>query len=125
MRDKKQHAEYTKQWRINNAQRVKDYEIANKDRRKLNSMKSILKNKYGITIEIYEKMYSTQNVCCAICGEHREMHTSNLAVDHNHDTNEIRGLLCKRCNLLLGSVKDDVQILKNAITYLIKNRKAG
>jgi len=79
--------------------------------------------KYGITIETYDKMSESQNNCCAICGESRDNFKTNFAVDHNHETNEVRGLLCGKCNLILGYANDNIPILENAIKYL--NCKKG
>jgi DNA-directed RNA polymerase subunit RPC12/RpoP len=58
-----------------------------------------------------------QNYKCAICG--RIVNTS-APLDHNHTTGEVRGVLCNKCNLLLGMAKDDIDILKSAIEYLQK-----
>jgi Recombination endonuclease VII len=59
--------------------------------------------KYGVTVEWYNAKLIEQRGCCAICGL-PESSTSKhgkkkrLAVDHDHDTNEARGLLCENCN---------------------------
>ena len=82
-----------------------------------------LKHKFGITKEIYDKLVEKQNGNCAICQEpetskHRDGKIRRLAVDHDHETNKIRGLLCNRCNKGLGIFKDDVLLLFAAYTYL-------
>jgi len=59
-----------------------------------------------------------QNYSCAICGIQEEELTKKLAVDHNHETNIVRGLLCNGCNLGLGQFKDSVVLLSFAIEYL-------
>ena len=76
--------------------------------------KSMLKHKYGLTHEDYERMYQAQDGRCAICKQPFD----NLCVDHNHKTGRVRGLLCVPCNAALGSFKDDVQHLRRAILYL-------
>lgn len=74
---------------------------------------------YGITNESYEEMLAEQGGGCAICGARRFNRISDrLAVDHNHNTGHPRGLLCGRCNLVLGMVRDSAEVLKNAIRYL-------
>jgi hypothetical protein len=77
---------------------------------------------YGITTEFYNDMFSKQNGKCAICGSEKVCHTStrqtNLYVDHNHKTGKIRGLLCYRCNQLLGRVEDNTELLEKAIQYI-------
>lgn len=70
---------------------------------------------YGITLMDYEAMLESQSGGCAICGGTEKI---NLAVDHCHETGKIRGLLCSKCNLLLGRANDDPTILANAIKYL-------
>jgi hypothetical protein len=90
-----------------------------KEKRK-NKNKNLLKN-YGITIEIYNQQFETQNGCCAICGKHQSLLKKSLAVDHNHVTGKIRKLLCNNCNILLGMAEDSPALLENAITYLQEN----
>ncbi len=70
-----------------------------------------LKCYYNITIEDFEQMYKEQDGVCAICGN-PEMNRL-LAVDHDHKTNEIRGLLCTRCNLSLEWYLDFQKSIKN------------
>ena len=80
--------------------------------------------KYGLTIDQYNEKLKNQNEVCAICGEKEtsvDPKTSGarrLAVDHCHDTNKIRSLLCWRCNATIGKVKEDVELLKKMIAYL-------
>lgn len=72
----------------------------------------------GITpLQLVEK-YEQQNNCCEICKLKIEL--SESAIDHNHETGEFRGILCKQCNRALGMFKDNSQILKNAVDYLEK-----
>jgi hypothetical protein len=82
--------------------------------------RSWLKQKYGITPEDYETMLINQSYACAICQE-RETHrkgSSRFAVDHDHITGEVRGLLCDGCNVGLGRFKDDPMLLQSATQYL-------
>ncbi len=85
-----------------------------------------LKKNFGITLETYNKMSTQQDHLCNICKkpESTVNGASNkiqkLAVDHNHITGKIRGLLCAECNLALGKFKEDISILTNAIEYLRK-----
>lgn len=79
---------------------------------------------YGITILNYEEILEKQNNVCAICGgtgTERADHSKskcNLVVDHCHNTNKVRGLLCHTCNTALGQFKDSKQLLQKAIEYL-------
>lgn len=53
---------------------------------------------------------------CEICGG-----TKKICYDHDHKTSKFRGWLCSRCNLYLGGVKDNIELLNKMITYLVKN----
>lgn len=76
-----------------------------------------LKKIYGVAAEEYDRLLQIQEGRCAICRDRPV--NRQLAVDHNHQTGQIRGLLCKRCNHdLLGSARDSVEVLERAICYL-------
>jgi hypothetical protein len=81
---------------------------------------SKLKCLFGLTIEQYAMMSVKQNGVCAICGRPplREGKECCLDVDHDHATGQIRGLLCKGCNLMLGNAQDNPGILRKAAEYL-------
>ncbi|HBY20737.1 MAG TPA: hypothetical protein DEG71_06980 [Clostridiales bacterium] len=66
-----------------------------------------------MTIDDYNNMYENQSGNCLICGEHRE----KLCVDHDHKTDEVRGLLCSRCNSGLAYI-DDTTYLNLALGYI-------
>lgn len=87
------------------------------------------RSKYGITLEEYEERYEAQGGLCAICrrpqaaprkkpGKAVRRPAPRLAVDHNHDTGQVRGLLCANCNhKLIGRWKDPA-VLRAAADYL-------
>jgi nitrate/TMAO reductase-like tetraheme cytochrome c subunit len=82
-----------------------------------------LLRKHEITVEVYEEMFERQSGKCKICGTTDPGHKRKyLAVDHNHETGDIRGLLCYQCNLGLGHFQDDTAILQKAILYLSTNQ---
>ncbi len=85
------------------------------------------KTTYGISVEQVRQMAVEQSDLCGICGkpEHRKLkgQTKRLAVDHNHQTGEVRGLLCSDCNRALGMFKDDTDILLKAVEYLRANER--
>lgn len=63
--------------------------------------------KYNITPEEYERLFEAQGGLCAICRQSETIKTGagalrRLAVDHDHATDRVRGLLCYRCNSALG-----------------------
>ena len=69
--------------------------------------------KYGISLDARDAMILGRGSRCDICGDVADLH-----VDHDHDTDEIRGMLCFNCNVALGYMKDDVVRLQGAIDYL-------
>jgi hypothetical protein len=74
---------------------------------------------YGLDPEGYDSLLEKQGGVCAICGEPGQTWAErNLHVDHDHDTNEVRGLLCGRCNVAIGLLGDSVESLSKAIDYL-------
>jgi len=79
-----------------------------------------LKTKFGITAEKYYEMVESQQGLCAIC--HKPPNGRRLDVDHHHVSSEVRGLLCRSCNLALGQFKDDVGILLSAVEYLKRDK---
>ena len=83
-----------------------------------------LKANYGITPEDYSYLYEFQQFGCAIC----RMPFDKLHVDHNHKTGEVRGLLCVKCNVVLGHIENDEDLISKCIEYLKRTtwrKKAG
>lgn len=82
-----------------------------------------LKQRYGITVDEYHAIIASQNFACAICEveipdklEYKGKRP--VAVDHNHETGEVRGILCSSCNLVLGYARENTHTLYKAIVYL-------
>jgi hypothetical protein len=75
--------------------------------------------KYDLTVEQYEAMFAAQGGVCAICGEECKTRY-RLAVDHNHETGENRGLLCQGCNFGIGHFSESVDRMQSAIQYIEK-----
>ena len=76
------------------------------------------KRLYGISIEEYDKLHRQQNGLCVICHKPEIWHFKKLSIDHDHKTGKIRGLLCQRCNTLLGMSEDSADRLRAAASYL-------
>lgn len=95
-----------------------------KNRNALPEMKTKYKEKhllqtYNLTLSELEFLKVQQKYKCAICGTHEDdCSRKTLFVDHNHNTGEIRGLLCSQCNSALGLMYDNPDILMKAIQYL-------
>ena len=85
----------------------------------LMSRRSLLKNKYGLTLAGYEAMLFKQDGKCAICGSTSPGPTEkHFHIDHDHVTGQVRGLLCELCNVGLGHFGDSPERLEMAAIYL-------
>lgn len=77
-----------------------------------------LKRAYGIDEFFFDSLLKKQSRRCAICSDR-----TKLVVDHCHKTKIIRGLLCCRCNSMIGMAKESKRILREAIAYLVAWKK--
>ena len=77
---------------------------------------SRLKINFGITPEDYDRMFEAQRGICKICG--KKNGKRRLVVDHCHNTDKVRGLLCGKCNRGIGYLNDSIELLEAAIRYL-------
>ena len=84
---------------------------------------SRIKAQYGLTEEDYKRLLVLQAGVCAVCQTSCST-GKRLAVDHDHASGRIRGLLCTSCNNGLGRFKDDPKLLIRAADYLKAARKA-
>lgn len=79
-----------------------------------------LRRTFGLTLDEYDALLAAQDGECAICGNPPQ-DGQFLHVDHNHETGDIRGLLCVRCNNALGQLREDVAVAQRAVEYLEAN----
>jgi lipopolysaccharide biosynthesis glycosyltransferase len=96
--------EKNREWREKNP---KSYKMSQRRQRR--------KREYGVSDEDYSNMLIAQSDCCAIC---KVSIGWEAAVDHCHKTGKVRGLLCNTCNTGIGMLKDDVEVIQNAVYYL-------
>lgn len=83
-----------------------------------------IKAKYGMSLEDYEVMFEAQGRVCAICGtDNPHNRWKVFAIDHCHETGEIRGLLCNKCNRGIGLLDDDPDRLTAAADYLLRHKE--
>ena len=87
------------------------------DKAKYNSWARQLKRNYNITSDDYNRMFEEQNGVCSGCKKPNPSGTK-FCVDHDHQTGQVRGLLCGPCNRALGLVKDEISTLLNLVNYL-------
>jgi len=147
MTSKEKNAEYSRRWRKRNPEKYRDavHKWRTKNPEKVRAMEARrvsyhreymrewkkrhydfakgkdaqLRIKFGITYADYQEMVRAQDGGCAICGEECPS-GRQLAVDHDHATGRVRGLLCGPCNSGLGHFRDRVALLRAAADYLEK-----
>ena len=107
---------YEKNKEVLRAKKRDDYYL-NSDRYYTVNRRSVVKRKYGITMDDVERLKAEQNFACKICKKPEVNKT--LAIDHDHKTGVVRGLLCGNCNRALGLFQDDLNLLESAKQYLI------
>ena len=97
-------AESRKKYRRENKEKVRDIQY---------------RYSYGISLKEYEEMSKKQEEKCAICNIHSKYtRHSKLVVDHDHDTGEVRSLLCDKCNQAIGLLQDNSEFCSSAAAYL-------
>ena len=112
-KNKKKYKDKASRWKIDNAQR-----------KKILDRQYHLKHKYGLSIEDYESMLELQQGLCALCGRPETCKanfndgTKLLAVDHCHETGEIRGLLCTACNTAIAKLGDTAESIERVLRYM-------
>ncbi len=120
-----------KNWRIcKKCQGVRNqsWKLANYDRYRENwnlwyAEKGRFK-RYKLTPEMFLYIEEKQQGVCAICKQPESMpNKSRLCIDHDHVTNQVRGLLCNKCNVGLANFRDNIQYLTNAVEYLQKHEE--
>ncbi len=121
-------SEARKKERIENPSLIKQQYQKNKEYYKLYNFNNKEQNKdaafkryYKISLADYNEMLKEQNECCKICKRHKSEFKRALAVDHDHTTGKVRGLLCDVHNRGLGYFQDNIKTLQEAIEYLKLN----
>jgi len=71
-----------------------------------------------ITADRYKEILAAQGGMCAICGATQGPRGKSLCVDHDHATGETRGILCTKCNVAIGYLRDDPMLVARALAYL-------
>lgn len=103
------HRESTRKWKLAHPEQVK---MMGRD--------WWYRTKYGITLMQYNELLKKQNNACLLCGSNTAYQTKgrNLFVDHDHESGKIRGLLCSRCDTMLGHV--EIIGIEKIVGYLSK-----
>jgi hypothetical protein len=77
-----------------------------------------LRRRYGIGAADVDRMIAEQGGMCPICRKRAAVH-----VDHDHATGKVRAIVCELCNGGLGQLKDNPELIRNAIAYLERYRR--
>lgn len=102
-------------------QKIRNREVRKAQEYKDNYRSYIILKNYGITVEEYEGVFERQGRKCAICPAVEPGGSKGWHTDHDHETGQFRGILCHKCNLMIGLANDDPSILSSAISYLVQN----
>lgn len=121
--NKEKHRERHKDWYWNRGGK----EHRRKQRRTLEGQKprrleAWKRQGINLTWEEFKDLHEKQNGKCAICEAQEEELERLLAVDHDHDTGEVRGLICGPCNLFIGHLELHRSNLEQALNYISKNK---
>lgn len=107
-------------WRINHPQQARKTRIK-WYKEHLGYIKGSRRNqtlrKYKMTEGEYNKILEFQGGGCAICGSTKGG-GAHLAIDHNHMTGKVRGILCFKCNSALAMANDNPELLRSMANYL-------
>jgi hypothetical protein len=109
------YTEYIREYRKNNKEqyRATQRKWWNKDPQANTTRHK--ERKYGLEKGEYQELFDRQDGRCGIC---KEPLIGSGHIDHDHNTQKVRGILCKNCNTGLGAFKDVPERLQNAIKYL-------
>lgn len=106
----------TPEGRAENRRRVREWRLKYPERAK----ETRLQSAYGISSDQLGTMLALQDGRCAICRTPADDLKKGLAIDHNHETGQVRGLLCNNCNTALGLLKDSPELMGRAAAYVEK-----
>ena len=117
-KDPARNREYQREWRKRNPDYYKGYIARRVSDNPRYHKEAKLRSQYGISLEQWDEMFERQAGLCSICRSESPLH-----VDHDHDTGQVRELLCTKCNLGIGCFEDDPDTLTRAAEYAAKWRK--
>lgn len=115
---------YTPEQMAHNKEKATKWNAENKDKRrkqKCNSPEYLRQIRYGLTPEQYKTMWDEQNGLCKIPSCKNPIQF----VDHNHETNEVRALLCRQCNTAIGHFRENPELMREAALYVEKFKNGG
>lgn len=104
--------------RARRAAQTREWRLNNREKALASYRKQDLKRHFDMTPEQYDALLAEQDGKCAICRCDQCATGRRFAVDHNHETGAVRGLLCTNCNQGIGHFQEDPEVLHAAIAYV-------
>lgn len=108
------------------SKKSKAYYKEHKAEHRVVSRRYSMKKPYGMTEDEFNALYESQGGKCAICGKPLTKvggaKDQVAHIDHDHETDKVRGILCTKCNVGLGSFKDSLELMDKAKAYLVKSK---
>ena len=127
MSSKVDRARYMREWlarspenRKKNVQRATQWRADNLSRAQINKRRRDLKARYGMTIQEWDALFDLQGRQCAICLSATPGPKGRWHTDHCHATGRVRGILCAKCNFMIGAAQDAPYVLRRAADYVVK-----
>lgn len=118
------HYQRSKEWIAKNGSRHRELGRIRDAGRRLEQRNNYLRRTYGITHDQYLTLLSDQGNKCAICETILEIDDNTKChIDHDHETNTVRGVLCGRCNMALGLVRESEHIVWCMSRYIATHKK--
>lgn len=106
-----------KRWTEENPEKVREYRAKDPYTFKKRCAR------HGITPEEFWAIYEEQDGTCPVCD--KAIDAEGSAIDHNHETGDVRGILCKNCNRALGLLGDNPETMARAQAYLLEKGYYG
>jgi len=99
--------------------------------RRKSTKNSTILSKFGLALDDYKRLVELQHGLCACCGQpetalnNRNGELRGLSIDHDHQTGKVRQLLCHRCNIVIGLVKEDPDLCELIRQYVLTHKEEG
>ena len=78
---------------------------------------------YGLTKSNYDEMFKKQGSSCAVCKSKESGSKKGWHIDHDHETEQVRSILCQHCNVAIAMLRENVQVTEAVLEYLRKWKK--
>lgn len=115
-----------RRWRAAHPQKAKEVDArwkrANSEKVKTGQQRRSV-GKYGLSLLDRAELLRLQHCKCAVCYDELKS-GKGAAIDHDHNSGKVRGILCSSCNTAIGLFKEDPRRMRDAIAYLERHKKA-